>query len=295
MILEVENLIKSFGKKTVLNNLSFKLNPGITAVVGHNGAGKSTLFSILCGRVSKYGGTIKELELNEQLDFSQSHRNILFEESFFYPHLTAKENLIYLNYCHGGKLSEKDIDNLMKEWDVCTDKNKPVSHYSLGMKKRYSIAAAMINGPEMIILDEPMNGLDIDAQGLIVKFMEKYKKENKIVLFSSHQMESVVSLADRVIILNNGKIKLDCPIKDLQKHTDIVVVKADKKEILPFVENSYMSYEESNSDLISIKIKSNRIYDFLKVVIENSLHIYKMETLLPSLVDILNEIEVKDK
>lgn len=288
MDIEVKNITKKYKSKTVLNNVSFKLESGITAIVGHNGAGKSTIFNILCGRVKNFDGEIIE-------ESEQYKKNILFEEAFFYPHLTAKENLQYINYCNGEKLNEQQIDELMANWEVCTDKNKSLSHYSLGMKKRYAIAVALLNDPDILILDEPMNGLDIDAQKLVKELMSLYRKKNKIVVFSSHQMESVVSLADRILILHKGSIKLDCPLKNLEKISDFIEVDADKNEITPFIDESYMDCFDTNGDMLRIKIKKDRIYDFLKLVIDNKLNIYKMESLLPSLYDILNEIEGDNK
>lgn len=282
--IEVKNITKRYKKKTVLDNVSFKLEPGVTAIVGHNGAGKSTIFNILCGRVKKFDGQIVQ-------DDEQYKKNILFEEAFFYPHLTARENLQYLNYCNGEKLNDKQIDELMAAWDVCTDKNKSLSHYSLGMKKRYAIAVALLNDPDILILDEPLNGLDVDAQKLVKDLISLYRDKNKIVVFSSHQMESVVSMADRVIILHKGSIKLDCPLKSLNNISDFIEVDADKSEITPFIDESYMNCFDTNGDMLRIKIKNNRIYDFLKIVIDNKLNIYKMESLLPSLYDILKEIE----
>lgn len=292
MHIHVQNLAKSYGRKIILKHLNFDLEPGVTAVVGHNGAGKSTLFHILSGRSNQYEG---EITVNGvPIENSALKKNILFEESYFYPHLTARENLQYLNDCRGKPLSNMEIDQLMKNWNVCDEAGKSISQYSLGMKKRFSIAAALLNRPDFLILDEPQNGLDMDAQALMENLFTAYRNENKILLFSSHQIENVVSLADRIIILHNGEIKLSLSLKRIIEKSAYMSIRMDKKEIQPFLNESCILDRIDRGDYLDIHISQSGTYQFLQLIVDRRLHIYKMDTALPSLHDILNRLEVKN-
>lgn len=285
--IEVKNLIKRYGSKEVLKNLSFTIKPGITAVVGHNGAGKSTLFHILCGRTELNGGNI----FTDSIPFRELRSNILFEEPCYYSHLTALENLQYINACRGNVCSEQNIKTLMETCGVCLDKSKPVSQYSLGMKKRYAIAAALINDPDFLILDEPQNGLDLDAQNLLEDLLNVYRQSEKILLFSSHQMESVVTLADSVLILNHGTIETQCTIQELEKSAETVFVRVEKGKMLSFLEQPYIKSYEENGSYLELAVFRAQIFDFLKMAAQEKIYPYKIESALPSLQEILNNLE----
>lgn len=289
--IKIERLSKKYGSKKVLNDISFILEPGITAIVGHNGAGKSTLFNILSGRIEPSEGKI----FIDDVPFKNSsfESNILFEEAYFYPHLTARENLQYLNLCRGKPLKENEIDELMENWGVCRDTNKSVSQYSLGMKKRYAIAAALINKPDFLILDEPQNGLDVDAQFLVENLFHTYREKGKILLFSSHQMEKVVSLADRLIILHKGEIKLSCSLKELENKAEFISVRTDKNEFQNFLNEKFIKSYRDDGNFLNVYIRHDEIYTFLNLIQEKKLHIYQMETMLPSLYDLLDKLEDK--
>lgn len=291
MQIEVKNLVKKYGNKEVLKDLSFAIHPGVTAIVGHNGAGKSTLFHILCGRTEFNGGEI----LVDDIPIQDANlcRNILFEEPCYYPHLTAQENLQYLNECQDHVCNNQMMDHLIETWGVCMDKSKPISQYSLGMKKRYAIAAALLNDPDFLILDEPQNGLDLDAQNLLEDLLKSYRQSGKVLLFSSHQMESVVTLADSVVILNHGAIEMQCTIQELEQSAETVSVRVEKEKMIPFLEQSCVKSYEENGPYFELAVLRSEIFDFFQLAAQEKIYIYKMESALPSLQELLNGLEEK--
>lgn len=291
MKVQVSGLSKSFGKHKVLSQLDFVLEPGITAVVGHNGAGKSTLFHILSGRMPPSGGKI--LIDGVPLEKSAAKRSILFEESYFYPQLTARENIKYLDYCYGNILSDPEIDRLMAQWDVSQDKKKSVNQYSLGMKKRYSMAASLLNSPEFLILDEPLNGLDIDAQELIEKLFADYRKASKLLLFSTHQMEKAVGLADHILILHHGAVRFFGSLKDLAAKVDFSTARVEKAAMQPFLNQPFVKNSEEDGEYLLLQVYKAKLPEFLSFVAGNNIPLYQLDTALPSLYEILGQLEAE--
>ena len=202
-----------YGNKKVISNASFDISPGeIVGLIGPNGAGKSTIMKTLLG-LTKFTGKVL---LNNKNILTQ-HQEIsnkvgaLIEGPAAYPFLSGKENLeLYSN-------DESDMDNLIRLLKMEPYIDQRVKNYSIGMKEKLGIALALLNNPEFVILDEPMNGLDIESTILVRKIIKEYSSRGTAFLISSHVLSELQKVMTSIIIVNHGKIIMDLPIEDFHQ------------------------------------------------------------------------------
>lgn len=218
-MLKVIEVTKRFGTVEALKQLTVIFHSGVTAVVGRNGAGKSTLFSILTGRVAPSSGSVTfnglpPAKVRAELGF-------LAEEPPFYPYLTGEEQLRYFNALRQCPAGRDEIRTLMEKWGV--PKAKKIKDFSLGMRKRLGLACAFLGNPRILILDEPFNGLDLEGQRLLEEEFVSYRKQNKMLIFSSHQLERVTLLADHLVLLREGRLTFSGELKTLAQQASRVI------------------------------------------------------------------------
>ena len=216
-MLRIDRLNKSFGKKRVLDDASFDVEKGkITGFLGPNGAGKTTTINILLGLIRKDGGRIelngKEIQETKDLKFF-IRIGALLEFPSFYAHLTARENLRLLSLIDHSDINERKIDDLLDMADLQKEKDFPIKTFSFGMKQKLAIAHAFLNEPELLILDEPFNGLDPNSTDHLNKILKDYVKKSGTIFISSHILSEVEDLCDWVILINKGKIILKEDLK----------------------------------------------------------------------------------
>ncbi|MCX7973374.1 MAG: ATP-binding cassette domain-containing protein [Candidatus Aminicenantes bacterium] len=219
-MLKIKNLSKSFGHKKALESISFDLQKGrITGFLGPNGAGKTTTIKILLGLIKKDEGTVeingKEIENLEELKFIIKIGSLM-EFPSFYSHLTAKENLEILSLLDGYKIDEKRLDTLLTLVGLEKEKDKRVETFSFGMKQKLALANALLNEPELLILDEPFNGLDPKAMNDLNQLLKEFAANNGTVFISSHILSEVENLCDRLVIINHGQIILERELEFLK-------------------------------------------------------------------------------
>ncbi|WP_338597189.1 ATP-binding cassette domain-containing protein [Clostridium baratii] len=222
-MLEIKNLTKKFKKSTVVDDVSFKVNPGeIVGLLGENGAGKTTTLRMISTMLKITSGEaiVNNFSANKEPIKVRNEIGILFGGDVgLYDRLTARENIKYFANLYG--MSDKDadvrIDELAKKFNMEEYIDKRVSKFSRGMKQKVSIARSIVHSPSVMLFDEPSTGLDVTAARTIQDFILDCKKENKTILFSSHSMREVEKLCDRVVIINKGKLLEDCSIDDLKE------------------------------------------------------------------------------
>lgn len=208
-VLDVLNLCKSYGNHLVLDDISFSIRENeIVGFIGPNGAGKSTLMKCLCGLIHMDSGnvTICGHDIQSQREKALSHQASLIESPGLFFNMTGYENLeIFASL----KNVSKDILQQMADYTRIGDYlKKPVSSYSLGMKQRLALSIALLSSPQFLMLDEPMNGLDPSGVFELRKELRKMVDEYGMsLLISSHQLNEIEKIADRIIYIENGKIK----------------------------------------------------------------------------------------
>ena len=217
MELKVDRLTKQYKNKIAVDRISFSLQKGVTGLLGANGAGKTTLMRMICGILTPTGGDISY----DGIDVSdEKFRNILgyLPQDFgYYPEFTGSDFLMYFSALKG--LSKKDArvrtEELLEIVGLSDVAKKKIKTYSGGMKQRLGIAQALINRPEVLILDEPTAGLDPKERVKFRNVIEEIGKDN-IVLLSTHIVSDIEHIADRIIMMKSGQIIWNGKISDVQ-------------------------------------------------------------------------------
>lgn len=218
-VIQVNNLTKCFGEKEVLRDCSMTLSRGtIYGLLGMNGAGKTTLFKLLTGLLCPDYGNIEILgsDMLKERDKMLARIGSLIEAPVFYEHLSARKNLeLHLSYMDtAGMGAEKALQMV----GLTGIGEKAVSAFSLGMRQRLGIARAIVHEPELLVLDEPINGLDpVGIKQMRELFVNLVKEKKTTILFSSHILSETEHIADTVGVLSGGKIVDEADLKELKE------------------------------------------------------------------------------
>ena len=215
-VLRVEGLSLHYGEQQVLNEISFSFEKGkIIGLLGPNGAGKSSIFKVLAGLVRPDSGVVEKngVSLNDISDLRKSCAYMI-DSPAFYPYLSGRQNLQLICRILG---VDKDPEKLMSLVGLDPFSQKRVSNYSTGMKQRLAIAQTMINDVDLLLLDEPFNGLDPNGFQDLITLLRKLNEEGTTVVVSSHLLNELEQFADAFILLHGGSIALDISKKDLLK------------------------------------------------------------------------------
>lgn len=218
-VIQVNNLTKCFGEKEVLRDCSMTLSRGtIYGLLGMNGAGKTTLFKLLTGLLCPDYGSIEILgsDMLKERDKMLARIGSLIEAPVFYEHLSARKNLeLHLSYMDtAGMGAEKALQMV----GLTGIGEKAVSAFSLGMRQRLGIARAIVHEPELLVLDEPINGLDpMGIKQMRELFVNLVKEKKTTILFSSHILSETEHIADTVGVLSGGKIVDEADLKELKE------------------------------------------------------------------------------
>lgn len=207
-MLKVQNLDIYYGRQKVIHNASFSISPGeIVGLIGPNGAGKSTIMKTILG-LTKFTGTITfdGQNITPTKHAVLQHVGALIENPALYPFLTGRENLsLYAN-------DQSELAELISLLQMDQYIDRRAGDYSVGMKQKLGIALALLNHPQLVILDEPMNGLDIEATILIRHIIHQYADQGTAFLISSHVLSELQKVMTTVVILNHHQIIMDVPI-----------------------------------------------------------------------------------
>ena len=219
MSITVTNLSINYGAQKVVNNISFTINKGeIVGFLGPNGAGKSTTMKMITGYLQADGGTAQVCGITAHINNNETKSKIgyLPEANPLYVDMYVREYLAFVGSIHNVETSKQKIEEIINTVGLTLEANKKISQLSKGYKQRVGLAAALFHNPEVLILDEPTSGLDPNQ---IIEIREVIKRlgQNKTVLFSSHIMQEVEAICDRVIIINKGNIVADDTLSNLQK------------------------------------------------------------------------------
>jgi len=265
MSIKVKKLSKLYGTQKALTEVSFEINKGeIVGFLGPNGAGKSTLMKILSGYIPQTNGDAKicNLDINENSIETRSRIGYLPEHNPLYLDMYVKEYLEFVADIY--KVNHKYIDEMIKKTGLIKEQDKLIGSLSKGYRQRVGLAQALIHNPEVLILDEPTTGLDPN-QLIEIRSLIKEVGREKTVLLSTHIMQEVEAICDRVIIINKGQIVANKTIVELQKskgNRKLITVefdkKAEKKELMKIGNvlearelkgNKYQIFSDSKFDL----------------------------------------------
>ena len=202
-ILSLKNLDKKFGRVHAVNNLSFDIQKGnVYGILGPNGSGKSTTLGIILNVVNKTSGEFSWFDGNLSTHQALKKVGAIIERPNFYPYMTAIQNLSLI--CKIKEISTEKIEEKLKIVNLFERRNSKFKTYSLGMKQRLAIASALLNNPEILILDEPTNGLDPQGIHEIREIIQKIAKNGTTILLASHLLDEVEKVCSHVVVIRDG-------------------------------------------------------------------------------------------
>ena len=211
----ISGLVKTYGKQNAVDNLTANIAKGrITGFLGPNGAGKSTTLRCLVGLSAPTSGTALIYDKRyRDLDNPLSQVGTVLDSRGFHPALTGKQNLRVVAAAAG--IADSRVDEVLEMVELTDAADKRMKNYSLGMKQRLALAGAILGDPEILILDEPANGLDPAGIAWLRKFLRKLAEGGRTILVSSHQLAEMQNTVDDVIIINKGKLIASGSMKEV--------------------------------------------------------------------------------
>ncbi|MFJ7889832.1 ABC transporter ATP-binding protein [Lysinibacillus xylanilyticus] len=298
-IVQTEKLSKSFGKEQAVSNINLKIRKGeIYGFLGPNGAGKTTTIRMLLGLMKPSSGTIKIF----QKDLKKERINILakvgslVENPSYYPHLTAYENLEALRKILG--VPKSRIDEVLEIVRLKDAADKKVKGFSLGMKQRLGIAASLLHNPELLILDEPTNGLDpsgiIEIRNLIKRLPEEY---GMTIIISSHLLSEIDQMATQVGIVTKGKMIFQDSIEAMRRFAQpkvVIKVSDSEKGWRSLVANGIKA--EHKDDLIFFdECSDEKVAHIVQILVQEGVSVYRVEEEKRSLEEIFLQMTMGEQ
>ncbi|MFH6601971.1 ABC transporter ATP-binding protein [Maribacter algicola] len=255
-ILTVNNLTKKFGYLTAVKDLSFSIEKGnVYGILGPNGSGKSTTLGIVLNVVNRTHGEFSWFDGSTSTHEALKKVGAIIERPNFYPYMTAVQNLKLV--CKIKEVSEDKIEEKLQLVGLLDRKNSKFRTYSLGMKQRLAIASALLNDPEILILDEPTNGLDPQGIHQIREIIKKIASQGTTILLASHLLDEVEKVCSHVVILRKGEKLYSGSVDGMLASHGFFELKTDQTEKLE-------TYLEGNSNFGEIKSENGMITAFLK-------------------------------
>ncbi|MBM3734660.1 MAG: ABC transporter ATP-binding protein [Acidobacteria bacterium] len=220
-MLELREVRKHFAGIPAVDRVTFNVHPGeVTGYLGPNGSGKSTTMKMIAGLMEPTDGEILYRGQPVRSDLIGFKRVLGYvpEEAHLYPHLSGHEYLTLVSQLREipAKVAGEKIDGLLRLLSLTGDRHSPISNYSKGMRQKILLAAALMHDPEVILLDEPFSGLDAATALILRSLIQELARRGKVILFSSHELETVERVSTRVIILHRGKVAADDSIASLR-------------------------------------------------------------------------------
>lgn len=211
-MLLVENLTKKYKSSHIpaVDDLSFRFQKGkIIGFLGPNGAGKTTTISIICGLINQYEGNVKVLGLDRKTQTDEIKRRISVVPQLIalYPTLSCFENLKFFGGLSG--INDKELTTLINEYlyqfGLEEHAHKAIKNYSGGMKRRANLIVSLLSNPELLILDEPTAGVDVQSRMMIIEFLKSYNRAGNSIIYTSHLLEEAESICNEILIIDKGK------------------------------------------------------------------------------------------
>ena len=274
-VLKCENLCKNFGKKQILKNVSLELKQGdILGFIGPNGAGKTTTIKLILGLQSIDSGSVTIKGYNIQKEFEKAIVNVgtIVENPDLYMYMTGYQNLKLIKNMYKN-VDDKRIDEVVKLVRLEQRINDKVSKYSLGMRQRLGIAQAILHKPEVLILDEPTNGLDPEGiKELRDLLKELAQKENMGILISSHNLAELESFCNKITIIKNGEVVETSEINKVKKVEESYIIEVNNLDSIEEIIG--IKIEKINENKFRIHVGREKIPEIVKKLVKDKKEIY---------------------
>lgn len=255
-VLEIKDLSKNYKKVRALNRLNLKVEPGMVfGILGPNGSGKTTTLGILLGVLNASAGSFSWFG-NGKKDLNRQRIGALLETPNFYPYLSAVRNLRIVGKIKGINNIEERIESVLKTVNLWERKDSKFRTYSLGMKQRLAIASALLNDPEVLVLDEPTNGLDPQGIAEIRNLIVEIAKKGKTILIASHQLDEIEKVCTDVVILKKGTAIRQSGIQNIIEDSRQIIVSCENiqklEEAMQSLEGASINKKEGNRLVVGV-------------------------------------------
>jgi ABC-2 type transport system ATP-binding protein len=274
-VIQTQNLSKWYGNVLGLSDVTLQIEPGITGILGPNGAGKSTFLKLITGQIKPNIGRVMihgQKVWNNYALFAQI--GFCPEQDSFYEELTGWQfltNLLKLHHFSPEKINEK-AEKALDIVELTKDKDRVIRSYSRGMRQRLKVAQAIAHDPDIIILDEPLNGLDPLGRRKIIRLVKEYKSEGRMIVVSSHVLPEIEAMTNRIILIHQGKIFAQGDIhyiRDLiETHPHIISIKCSQPRLLAekFIRFDYVLKVHFDLQKKSLLIETNNRDKFFSLL-----------------------------
>jgi ABC-2 type transport system ATP-binding protein len=254
-MLELRNVFKRFSGIPAIDDVSFVARAGeVTGYLGPNGSGKSTTMKMITGLIEASGGTIffEGKPIRNDLIAYKQRMGYVPEEPYLYTHLTGHEYLTMVAQLRNlqAKQSAEKIDGLLRLLTLYGDRHVSISSYSKGMRQKVLLAAALLHNPDLVLLDEPFSGLDVGSALVLRGLIQELAARGKVVLFSSHELETVERICSHIVILHHGKIVANDSIEHLRTLMALPTLEGIFSQLA--VEQDTLTTSRNIADLIEI-------------------------------------------
>ncbi|HNX42346.1 MAG TPA: ATP-binding cassette domain-containing protein [Candidatus Aminicenantes bacterium] len=255
-LLQIQNLSKSYGEAPALDRFSLDMERGeVLGLLGPNGAGKTTLISILSGTLPGFSGSVTFQGKNLFSDRSLKNRlGIVPQDMAFYEELSAMDNLLFWGGLYDISRSElkRKAEELLKSVELSDRAKEPVKRFSGGMKRRLNVAIGLLHSPDLLLLDEPTVGIDVQAKVSILEIIKRVGREGTAVIFTTHQLAEVEETCSRIAIMDHGRILAQGTLDELIKTIgEKVIVRVEGEFSLSSFSEAIGSLADDGVELIS--------------------------------------------
>ncbi|MCR6473628.1 ABC transporter ATP-binding protein [Bacillus safensis] len=268
-VLKVEKVDKQIGRKMILQDISIDIGRGeIVGLLGPNGSGKTTLIRLIVGLMKKNNGQIMINGYSQDEDFLQAMSSVgaIIENPEFYSYLTGFENLKMYAAMHDG-VTEERIQEVVERVRLEDAIHQKVKTYSLGMKQRLGIAQAILHRPNLLILDEPTNGLDPAGMKEFREHLQMLvKEEGTSVLFATHLLHEVEELCDRMIIIQKGQIKASTHLRDMEGKEQVLMNIQPVEKAVSWLDAHDYTYERNGARVL-LQLNKERVPELNKQLV----------------------------
>lgn len=291
-VLKVKNLTKKFGSFTAVNNLSFSIKKGeIVGLLGPNGAGKTTTIQMLLGVLTPTEGDVEYFgkslkmhreEILEKVNFSTTYTNLPWR-------LSVKENLTFISYLYDIKNRKQRVEEIIEDFKLQDLTKKTMASLSAGQRTRVNLAKSFINKPKVLLLDEPTASMDPDiATYLRELILERKKKEEMSIIWTSHNMSEVEEMCDRVVFINQGTVIADDTPENLAGTIEMchvaLLIKDGLKRTIEYSDKRKFDYHLDGRRIV-IDVKEKHLAEFLRELGDKGIHYDEISIQKPTLED----------
>lgn len=293
IILQISNLSKNYGKLKALNELSLEVHKGMVyGILGPNGSGKTTTLGIVLGVLNASSGSFSWFN-NGTDDANRKRIGALLETPNFYPYLSAVQNLRIVAAIKDVTAVNEAITKALKSVNLYDRRGDEFRTYSLGMKQRLALASALLGNPDVLVLDEPTNGLDPQGIAEIRALIRAIAKEGKTIIIASHQLDEIEKVCSHVLILKQGQVLKTAPINELVDRVRQVKLKAENSMELEqaLLKFDYLTIVKSDDTFIVVQVPEGfKTSDLNRDLFNNGVCLSALEELNKSLEEQFLEI-----